>query len=686
MKKTITVVLLGLFMISTLMPGKPIQTTSIQLQQSGEILYVDDNNSNGPWDGTIQYPYQHIQDAVENATVGNIIFVQVGIYPEQVNIDKTLMIIGENQNETIIDGKYEHVVIFVYADNVIIENFTIRNSGGYNNDAGIGIESNNVTIKNSTIYRTKTGIYFNHTTENTIQNCTFSTNGDGMFLNISENSTIEGCSFVHNAIGIHLEQSVNTQFSSMNFHTNGLAVFGNNSINITIDHCAASDNTDNHGGMILTSCSHVTIVNCLFSHNGMGVNIGSSESFSITRCDFISNTHFAIIMRQASQNITVSQCTIHQNLRYGVYVIENSRCTVTQNNIEGNTLQGLYVNTGFCDARNNWWGSIFGPAIAELRKTSTVKGKLSTLRVTPWLIKPVPDTGVQRTINRSWAEIISIPSVNTITFQDNDTDDDGCPDWWEIKYRYDPNRWDDHEHLGPDHDGLNNIEECYTDQWGSNPFHKDIFLEIDWMESQTQSAYSNKPSHDLLNQLVAIFNKHNITLHVDTGELGGGEEISYQSHFSFADMRNIYFEYFLHNNLTNPRKGIFHYGIICDYGPDVNFPFMGWDQLDSLLISAQWIQDLYSQYNREQLIVGGIVHQLGSTLRLLASTYEGNDNLGATIPLSIQWWKYHNYKSCMNYYYKYRLLSYSDGTHGFGDFDDWSHLNLSFFKQSQFKL
>ena len=46
--------------------------------------------------------------------------------------------------------------------------------------------------------------------------------------------------------------------------------------------------------------------------------------------------------------------------------------------------------------------------------------------------------------------------------------------------------------------------------------------------------------------------------------------------------------------------------------------------------------------------------------------------------------KYRNYKSSMSYYYKYKIFTFSDGSHGRGDFDDWGHQDLSFFKKSHF--
>ncbi len=685
MNKTTQTILIGILIVSSLLvqTEQPRATTTIRPLQEG-IIYVDDNNTNGPWDGTSAHPYQHIQDAIENATTENTIYLYKGIYTEHITIGKTLTITGEQKNSTIIDGEYAHTVMSIQADHVTITNLTIRNSGGYTNDTGIMINAKNSTIADCIVYQTKTGIHINKTQGNLVQNCMLYTNGEGIYLDTSKNTNIERCSLFHNAIGLHLEFSSDMHITYTNFHTNGLAVFGNNSTNITIDNCNVSDNSDNHGGIIFCFCSHIILEHNVFRHNGMGVNLGASHDVTITNCDFLLNTHFAIILRQESENITISKCIITQNFRFGIYIIENSRCVLTENNIEKNTLEGLYVDTGFCDAQQNFWGSFFGPAKTEIRKTSTIKGKIGSFSVFPWKIKPVIDSGAKLTINGFIDETTMIPPNTFPHLQENDSDGDGTSDAWEIKYGYDPYTWNDHTHLDPDCDGLNNIEECCTDQWGSNPFEKDIFVEIDWMKSKTSPTELNKPSQDLLDQLVAIFKEHNITLHVDSGELGGGEEIPYESFFSFSDMRDYYWEYFLHNNLTNPRKDIFHYGIICDYGPDVNFPFMGWDNLDSFLISAQWIKDLFPTYNRPQLIVGAIVHQLGSTLGLLADTYGGNDNLDASVPFTIQWLKYHNYKSCMNYYYKYKLFSYSDGTHGRGDFNDWEHLKLGFFKQSEF--
>jgi len=97
------------------------------------------------------------------------------------------------------------------------------------------------------------------------------------------------------------------------------------------------------------------------------------------------------------------------------------------------------------------------------------------------------------------------------------------------------------------------------------------------------------------------------------------------------------------------------------------------------------LQNNQPSFSRDQLIIGGSIHELGHTLGLFVDDHGGNDNTVATWPFTLQWWKYQNYKSCMNYRYTYRIIDYSDGTHGKGDFNDWGELDFTFFKNTHFE-
>jgi parallel beta-helix repeat protein len=647
----------------------------------GQILYVDDDNSNGPWTGSKDHPFQQIQDAINFSENGDTVYIYNGTYNQTLIIFNSITLLGEGS--VIVDGGYHDSVITVLADNVTIQQLLIKNSAGYDDNAALRIQSNHTIIKHCVIYKTRIGLYATHSSDITIDNCTIHNNGKGIQLSSSDDIAISGCTIAGNSIGIHIENSHDAHISHSYLFGNGRACFFHSSQTIKLVHCNISDNSANHGGIFIHTCSGIDITNCIFSDNGIGANIEKSDLITITKSTLDQNSLYALWMDHSCSNITVSTCEITNNLRFGIYKPSDTRCNVSYNNIYGNNLYGIYARQSHCSSPHNYWGSPFGPSYTEFGKGDRITFSMHRIHYWPWQLTAYENNGADWDFNRDFMDKpFEVPINTPISFNELDTDEDGVPDWWEIKWGYDPYCWDDHTNLDPDKDGLNNIEECYTDPYGSNPFQKDIFLEIDWVESQT--GHSNKPTQDMIQQTVSIFQQHNISLHIDVGTLGGGEEIPYVNYFSFSTLNKLYWDYFLHNDLNNPRKGIFHYGIICDVGPDVNFPFIGWDTFDSFLISAELLKQQKPLMDRDRLVMSATIHQLGHTLNLLADTYEGIDNLGTLMPFSLQWLKYLNYKSSMNYYYKFKTFSYSDGTNGYGDFDDWGHLDFSFFKTSCF--
>ena len=83
LKKELAVVVIVLFLGISVIPDVIGDNPSF-----GKTIYVDDDNTQGPWDGTMEHPYQHIQDAIDNSSVGNTIEVFSGTYIENIRIKK----------------------------------------------------------------------------------------------------------------------------------------------------------------------------------------------------------------------------------------------------------------------------------------------------------------------------------------------------------------------------------------------------------------------------------------------------------------------------------------------------------------------------------------------------------------------------------------------------------------------
>jgi len=72
--------------------------------------------------------YTHIQWAVDNASEGDTVYVEAGAYEENIEVNKTLSLIGDGRDNTIIDGGNEGTVLSITADGVSLTGFKIINS------------------------------------------------------------------------------------------------------------------------------------------------------------------------------------------------------------------------------------------------------------------------------------------------------------------------------------------------------------------------------------------------------------------------------------------------------------------------------------------------------------------------------------------------------------------------------
>lgn len=116
-----------------------IDTTQITINARPMEVWVDDDfDSNTPGWGYDHF--NHIQPGIDTVSIWGTVHVNMGTYYECLAIHKTIDLIGENKDSTIIDGQGSGDVIGVTADSVNILKFKVQNQGPLSL-AGIRIQS-----------------------------------------------------------------------------------------------------------------------------------------------------------------------------------------------------------------------------------------------------------------------------------------------------------------------------------------------------------------------------------------------------------------------------------------------------------------------------------------------------------------------------------------------------------------
>ena len=160
--------------------------------------------------------FNRIQDAIDNASDGDIIFVKSGFYDENLLIDKQLTLIGENNSCTIIDGGGRKTVVILSADHVTVTGFTIQNSSGFWLDAGLESFASYSTIEDNTIKNNKIGIILNGVSGTGVyKNIIVNNSGQGVVLqSFSKNVTISNNIVGYNRQGGYISPGM---FERQNF-------------------------------------------------------------------------------------------------------------------------------------------------------------------------------------------------------------------------------------------------------------------------------------------------------------------------------------------------------------------------------------------------------------------------------------------------------------------------------------
>ena len=192
---------------------------------------------------TVPDDYLSIQDAIDNAVDGDTIYVKKGTYVENPVIDKSVSLVGEDRDATVIDVT---AGLKVERDNVTVTGLTIFD--GYD---GISLGANYCNISGNKITDSTHGIVLFHCENNSISGNVFQSIGlsSAIQLNFANKNTVKN-NYISSCVeGIQIWQNSNNntitentiencQDNAIGFqYSNDNTIMGNN---ITNSGCGTS--------------------------------------------------------------------------------------------------------------------------------------------------------------------------------------------------------------------------------------------------------------------------------------------------------------------------------------------------------------------------------------------------------------------------------------------------------------
>lgn len=320
MKMKITMVTLCILLIvNVVFSGVIVQYSSGE--ESARTLYVGSTQA-----------YKTVQKAIDVAQDGDTIYVSTGVYSENLLIEKSIALIGENATMTIIQGVSLDPVINISATNVTITDLQIQGKIFDKNNRSMSAislgDSSDINISNCHLSDCEVALRIWDTTDLTISSCTITDNNAGVFPFNSSYITI-----------------VDTGITTNNFY--GLSI-----INSSFVHISRSEisNSQGSGIMLRNAQNNLITYNLIKNNSGYGVVIYKSSKT-------INASSLPLNMSRDPDNITFYNATQTVVIQY-----PSLGNKIYQNNFIGNNIHAFdgYKNSWDNGGFGNYWDDYYG--------------------------------------------------------------------------------------------------------------------------------------------------------------------------------------------------------------------------------------------------------------------------------------------------------------------------------------
>jgi nitrous oxidase accessory protein len=318
--------------------------------------------------------YTRIQYAIDDASNGDTVFVydDNSPYYENVIVNKTINLIGEDRDSTVIDADSTADAVYITVDWVNISGFTLTNSGSNQYDCGIDLQADHTNIvDNKIISNNYYGMCLRGSNYNNIIGNFISENDDrGIDVRYnSDYNIISGNNINKDSIVIDNGCENNT-ISENICHSGGLGIsmggwniilnntiFDNN-IFVDGDYNIIAGNTiypnEEYYGIEMWRSDYALVYNNVIM-NGVvcwGIRCCMESYHNVITNNDIINNEVGIFVDYYTDNNIITYNNLISNSDYGIKIADSNRPsennTIYHNNFIDNTWNGYDV----CD---NYW-------------------------------------------------------------------------------------------------------------------------------------------------------------------------------------------------------------------------------------------------------------------------------------------------------------------------------------------